>query len=440
MVVPVSSNAGHKDVTYRGPVEMSGWVMKFQSRLRSRQVRRYFKLKNEMLSNHPKLAGPSTWEVSISKCIVKVDEEPCIVTIRLIDHEIRFQVATVGQTRRWQEAIRSASQCNIEDFYRLGKELGSGSFGSVLLGFDLSSGEKRAVKIINRTSNAKELEFVQREINVLLSISHKNIVRTYDIFDERDKIFLVLEYVSGGDFFDYMAARTRLPELPAKVILYQILEGLQYLHENNIVHRDIKPENVLIKSENPIVVQLTDFGFANFLDPTSSAPQTDMKSMVGTGCYMSPEIIDARGHGKPVDLFATGVVLFRVLAGRLPFRGISLQECYDQAISGRADFNGREWRGISVEGKGLCAALLHPDPSRRPTSEQALNHPWFVNDEAFHFEMAKYHPKPEKPRRMNSLRNLTLSHSFSGQSSRSGVQSGVPHGSPTSMRSLPRNV
>lgn len=418
---------------------MSGWVMKFQSRIKSRQVRRYFKLKNELLSNHPKLAGPATWEISVSRCIVKVDEERCIVTIRLIDHEIRFQVATVGQTRRWQEAIRSASKCNIEDFYRLGKELGSGSFGSVLLGFDLSTGAKRAVKIINRTSNAKELEFVQREINVLLSISHKNIVQTYDIFDERDKIFLVLEYVSGGDFFDYMAARTKLPELPSKVILHQILEGLKYLHENNIVHRDIKPENVLIKSENPIVIQLTDFGFANFLDPTSSAPQTEMKSMVGTGCYMSPEIIDARGHGKPVDLFATGVVLFRTLAGQLPFRGMSLQECYNQAIAGRADFHGREWRGISREGKQLCSALLHPEPDKRPTAEQALNHPWFVNDEEFHREMARYSLKAEKPSRMSSLRNLTLSQSFAGKSGQSqrGTYQDVPLGSPMStVRSL----
>jgi serine/threonine protein kinase len=420
------------DVTYRGPVEMSGWVDKFQSRIKSRHVRRYFRLNNEVLSNHPKLTGPSTWQLSVSKCIVKVDEDACVVSIRLIDREIRFRVATVGQTRRWQEAIRSASRCNIEDFYKMGKELGSGAFGSVCLAFDLTTGEKRAVKIVNRSTNAKELEFVQREINVLLSISHKNIVRTFDIFDERDKIYLVLEYVPGGDFFDYMATRTKLQELPAKVVVWQILEGLKYLHDNNIVHRDIKPENVLIAKEDPLVVQLTDFGFANFLDPSSAAPQTDMKSMVGTGCYMSPEIIDARGHGKPVDLFATGVVLYRVITGRLPFRGMSLQECYDQAMAGRTDFNSREWRGFSAAGKQLCAALLDPQPERRPTATEALVHPWFTEDEEFQRERARYTPGTPKPAggKMTSLRNITRT--FGGGSATSYMSP-----SPREPRSLP---
>lgn len=427
-------NSVARDVAYRGPVEMSGWVQKYQGRFKSRQVRRYFKLNNEILTNHQKLTSPPTWEVSISKCIVKVDEDHCIVTIRLLDNVIRFQVATLGQTRRWQEAIKSASRCNIEDFYKLGKELGTGAFGSVHLAFDLSTGEKRAVKIVNRTTNAKELEFVQREINVLLSISHENIIRTYDVFDERDKIYLVLEYVTGGDFFDYMAKRTKLLEFEAKIILWQILEGLQYLHQNSIVHRDIKPENILIVQENPIMCKLTDFGFANFLDPNSSAPQTDMKSMVGTGCYMSPEIMDSRGHGKPVDLFATGVVLYRVIAGKLPFRGMSLEETYHQAVQGRADLNSREWRGVSPECKSLCAALLHPEPEKRPTVAAALDHPWFENDEQFQIEKMKYSSGPkDSPRRRNSgLASFRKVKMFGA----SAAASSPPAGSPYEPRSL----
>lgn len=394
------------DVNYRGPVEMSGWVQKYQKRIRTKQVKRYFKLNNSMLSNHPKLTGPATWEVSVSKCIVKSDQERCLVTVRLIDREIRFQVATSEQTARWHQAIKSASECNIEDFYKLGKELGFGSFGAVRLAFDLMNGDKRAVKIVERTTNAKELEFVEREVNVLLSIKHQNIVQTYDIFDERDKIYLVMEYISGGDFFDYMAKRGKLKELPAKVILWQILEGLIYLHNNNIVHRDIKPENVLIASEDPITVKLTDFGFANFIDPSSQQPQTEMKSMVGTGCYMPPEIIDARGHGKPVDLFATGVVMYRVLSGKLPFRGVTLRECYEQAVAGKLDFFGAEWRDISQEAKQLCGVMLSPDPARRPTANQALAHPWFSSDEAFALEQTRYANSNKGVGRLQSLRGL----------------------------------
>lgn len=434
---------------YRGPVEMSGWVNKYGNRLKTRQVRRYFKLNNEILTNHQKLTSPPTWEVSISKCIVKVDEDECIVTIRLLDNVIRFQVATVGQTRRWQEAVRTASRCKIEDFYKLGKELGTGAFGSVHLAFDLATGEKRAVKIVNRTTNAKELEFMQREINVLLSIGHEFIVKTYDVFDERNKIYLVLEYVNGGDFFDYMAKRTKLPEFQAKVILWQILEGLQYLHINSIVHRDIKPENVLIAQEDPIICKLTDFGFANFLDPNSAAPQTDMKSMVGTGCYMSPEIMDARGHGKPVDLFATGVVLYRVIAGKLPFRGMSMEENYNQAVQGRADFNGREWRGVSPDCKNVCAALLHGDPVQRPTTAEALAHSWFADDEQFQIEKLRYdgHGVKKGSKRhqgaaastLQSLRNIIM---FDSMGSSSGFPSpGVQE--PRSLqipRTAPRNL
>lgn len=423
MVVPLQA-----DMAYRGPVEMSGWVDKFQARMKRKTVRRYFRLNNEVLSNHPELTGKSTWQLSVSKSIVKVDEDACIVFVRMIDREIRFRVATAGQTQRWQEAIQAASRCKIEDFYKMGKELGSGAFGSVRLAFDLTTGEKRAVKIVNRTTNAKELEFVQREINVLLSIAHPNIVKTYDIFDERDKIYLVLEYVGGGDFFDYMASRTKLEEGPTKIVLWQVLEGLKYLHDNNIVHRDIKPENILIAQENPLKVQLTDFGFANFLDPTSAAPATDMKSMVGTGCYMSPEIIDARGHGKPVDLFATGVVLFRVLTGRLPFRGMSLQECYDQAMAGRTDFNAKEWRGISSDGKQLCAALLNPDPARRPSVGEALAHPWFMNDPVFQRGLQLISPQSPKSAsgRMTSVRNIMGV--FSGAS-----EAGSPRGQPRTL-------
>jgi serine/threonine protein kinase len=398
-----------RNVNYRGPVEMSGWVLKYQSHVRSRTVKRYFKLTNSVLSNHPELTGPATWEVSLSKCVVRSEEDKCDVIVRLPDREIRFQTSTVELARRWCDAIRSGSQCNVEDFYKLGKELGAGAFGAVRLAYDLTTGEKRAVKMVKRSSNAKELEFVQREVNVLLSISHKNIVRTYDIFEERTHIYFVLEYVSGGDFFDYIVKRKYLKELPTKIIMHQILEGLAYLHANNIVHRDIKPENVLIASEDPIVVQLTDFGFANFIDPCSTEPGSDMKSVVGTGCYMPPEVIDSRGHGKPVDLYATGVVLYRVLTGKLPFRGVTLQECYEQVMSGKIDFHCREWRDISNEGKEFCATLLAADPAARPTAQQSLSHPWFVADEEFKLEQARQQHQFESKSgtRMHGVRNIT---------------------------------
>ena len=371
-----------QEPNYHGSVEMSGWVEKYKARLRTSHVRRYFRLNNSILSNHPQLTAPSTWEVSVSRSIVYTEDHRNMVIVRLIDREIRFQCATTMEMRRWANAIRCGSVCNINDFYKLGKQIAFGSFGAIRFGVDLVTGEKRAVKIVERTNNAKELEFLQREMNVLLCVSHPYIVRTYDIFDERDKIYLVMEFVGGGDFFEYMAKRVQLKEMEAKHVMWQIMRGIEYLHDNNIVHRDIKPENVLVASLTPLHLQLTDFGFANFVD-SSKKNETYMKSMVGTGCYMAPEVIDLRGHGKPVDIFAAGVVMFRVLSGMLPFRGLTIHECYRMAMDSKMDFYTKEWRGISKGARDLCAKMMCAQPEGRPTTKECLAHAWFAEDEQF---------------------------------------------------------
>ncbi|CAN8075798.1 unnamed protein product [Agarophyton chilense] len=371
-----------KSATYRQSVDMSGWVLKCQ-RFRAGHVKRYFRLNNSVLSNHPQLTSPATWEISVSKCIVRTNEQKNLITLRLVDRLIRFQLSTQSEMNRWAEAIRSGSVCNIEDFYRLDTQIGHGSFGAVKIAYDLSTGEKRAVKIVMRTTNAKELEFVQREIDVLLSISHPHVVRAHDIFDGKDRIFMVMDFVEGGDLFDYVVKKTQLSEQSTKLVIWQMLQGLSYLHTKNIVHRDIKPENVLVQSVYPLIIQITDFGFANFVDPSSTAPQTDLKSVVGTGCYMAPEVMDSRGHGKPVDIYSTAVVMFRLLSGKLPFRGMTLRECYKQAMKEEADFHTREWGGISDEAKELCKRMLSSKPDTRPSAEHALAHRWFTDDKEF---------------------------------------------------------
>lgn len=188
-----------------------------------------------------------------------------------------------------------------------------------------------------------------------------------------------MEYIKGGDLFDYIANRPPgLAEHIAREITRQILSAVSYLHSNNIVHRDIKPENVLVVSENPLHVQLTDFGFANFVDPESESPHEDMKSVVGTGCYMSPEVIDARGHGKPVDLFAVGVVMYKMLTGKLPFEGETLKECYATLMSRAPSFSAQPWGILSPHAEFLCRSMLDVEPNRRPTADQALGNKWFL--------------------------------------------------------------
>ncbi len=168
---------------YHSRVRHSGWVLKHTSRLRTRLVRRFFRLTNSMLANsHDEVSDP-TWVISVSNSIVRANEERCTIVVRLADRELRFQLDTPQSTAMWLSVLRSASKCNIVDFYSLGPQLGFGSFGAVRLATEIGTGVTRAVKIVERTSNVKEREFITREIAVMLSVSHPNLVRTHDIFD-----------------------------------------------------------------------------------------------------------------------------------------------------------------------------------------------------------------------------------------------------------------
>lgn len=374
-------------VTYHTVVEMSGWVNKCQSRMPS-SVRRFFRLSDSVLYNHAQLTSKHTWKLSVSHATVRADYARNIIVLNCPARHLRFQLSSGAETHRWLVALRTAALCNVNDFYTLGRTIGTGSFGTVREATDKSTGARRAIKIVHRTSNHKEREFISREMSVLLTISHPNIVRTYDIFDERHRILVVMAFVSGGDLFEYVIQRGALDERTAKHAMWQVMTGVSYLHDHNIVHRDIKLENVLVTQNDPLRLQLTDFGFANYIDPSSEAPARDLNSFVGTGSYMAPEVIDGRGHGTPVDIFAAGVVMFRLLAGHMPFRAISLRESYELALAERADFGSKPWQGLSTEARLLCRTMLSADPGCRPSARNVLAHDWFVKDEAFLHEAA----------------------------------------------------
>lgn len=367
---------------YRTVVEMSGWVHKCQSRMPS-SVKRFFRLSDSMLYNHAQINSKPTWSLSVSKATVRADYARFIIMLNCPKRHLRFHLPTGAETHRWLIALRTAAMCNVNDFYTMGKTIGTGSFGTVREAVDKSTGAKRAIKIVHRTSNHKEREFISREMSVLLTIGHPNVVRTYDIFDERHRILVVMHFVSGGDLFDYVVHRGSLSEATTKHAIWQIITGIHYLHEHNIVHRDIKLENILVAQKSPLRLQLTDFGFANYVDPSSDAPARDLNSLVGTGSYMAPEVIDGSGHGTPVDVFAAGVVMFRLLAGHMPFRAISLRESYELALAERADFGSKNWEKVSSTARMLCRAMLAADPSRRPSAQEVLDHQWFTKDEEF---------------------------------------------------------
>lgn len=160
--------------------------------------------------------------------------------------------------------------------------------------------------------------------------------------------------------------------------MQQILRGVQYLHQQNIVHRDIKPENVLCASDQwPFQVKLTDFGLSNFVEEDAVDNAAALLSHVGTSFYLAPEVIGKEGYAFPVDLWACGVVLYIMLCGRFPFWGKTDIE-YMKSLTLGPCMVGDGWTEVSEEGKGFLKQLLQLDPSRRLTADQALAHPWVI--------------------------------------------------------------
>lgn len=217
---------------------------------------------------------------------VRVDARELSIAIPGKDKPMRLVVADRATAEKWRDALHAAMSSDIEEFYQLGKTIGGGAFGTVVLAWDRKSKEKCAVKIIQRTSgtSAKMREHLQREMEVMKCVNHPGVVRTYHIFNLHRTIYIAMELVEGGDLFDFISEQASLKEGQAISVVKGILEAVNYLHGENIVHRDLKPENILcVRREWPLEIKLTDFGFASFFKEGEDemAPGDTMRTPVG---------------------------------------------------------------------------------------------------------------------------------------------------------------
>lgn len=191
--------------------------------------------------------------------------------------------------------------------YLVGKTIGQGTFGKVKLGVHAGTGEKVAIKILEKRKivEVADVERVSREILILKRVGavHDNVIRLFEVIDTPKAIYLIMEYCSGGELFDYIVKQGRIKERQACNFFHQILHGCEYLHQNNIVHRDLKPENLLIDDVG--YVKIVDFGFAKVIESKSY-------TLCGTPEYLAPEIVLAKGHNKGVDYWALGVLIYEM--------------------------------------------------------------------------------------------------------------------------------
>lgn len=374
-----SADVSNPSVSYISQVDIDDFMTKRSKVGTSASV--YVSLQDTVLSLAKGKTSQGRQEFDIRKTPVKVDvparELRIFILVSGKNKILRLAMPSEQIAIKWKDAIQNALCSDIKEQYTFGKTIGSGAFGQVILAVHNISKEHRAIKVIQRgEASTKSREHLKSEIQVMKSISHPNIVHTHQIFDLKRTIYIVMEYVSGGDLFDFVAQHEFLTEKQSSETLRSIFRAVEYLHRNSVVHRDLKPENILcVNNTWPLQLKLTDFGFANCLDPCNEADDT-MHTQVGTIYFMAPEIFANKGYGPAVDTWACGVLLYTILTGRLPFPGKNTTEYMRNVVTGKPLFPTILWRGISDDAKSLIKGLLNHDPNKRLTALGALQHRW----------------------------------------------------------------
>jgi calcium/calmodulin-dependent protein kinase I len=263
---------------------------------------------------------------------------------------------------------------SVNENYEIGKELGRGGFSVVKEAMDRGSGQKVAIKFIEKKFvDQEELKLLQREIDIMKKVQHRNVLRLFEIYETDQHLSLVMELVNGGELFYKIVDRGSYSEKDAVDIVRQLVEGVDYLHGMGIAHRDLKPENLLC-SENSdgMVIKIADFGLSKAFSGGSV-----LETSCGTPDYAAPEVLRMDGsYDKAVDLWSIGVITYVLLCGFPPFYGKTQAQLFEKILNADYDFPDPEWTHISDEAKDFIRKLLVLDVDKRYTTQQCLQHAW----------------------------------------------------------------
>ncbi|CAN6470403.1 unnamed protein product [Victoria cruziana] len=265
----------------------------------------------------------------------------------------------------------------IEDKYVVDRELGRGEFGITYLCIDKDTRELLACKTISKRKlrTAVDIEDVRREVAIMNHLPKDcNIVGLKEAREDDGAVHLVMELCEGGELFDRIVARGHYTERAAAAVAKTIVEVVQLCHKHGVIHRDLKPENFLFanKKENS-PLKAIDFGLSIFFKPGER-----FSEIVGSPYYMAPEVLK-RNYGPEIDIWSAGVILYILLCGVPPFWAESEQGVAQAILRGLIDFKREPWPSISDNAKNLVRQMLEPDPQRRLTAKQVLEHPWLQN-------------------------------------------------------------
>eukprot|EP00188_Purpureofilum_apyrenoidigerum_P002205 Plantae.Rhodophyta-Purpureofilum_apyrenoidigerum.ctg2341.p1 GENE.Plantae.Rhodophyta-Purpureofilum_apyrenoidigerum.ctg2341~~Plantae.Rhodophyta-Purpureofilum_apyrenoidigerum.ctg2341.p1 ORF type:complete len:458 (-),score=72.01 Plantae.Rhodophyta-Purpureofilum_apyrenoidigerum.ctg2341:762-2135(-) len=286
----------------------------------------------------------------------------------------------------WLFKLSYACTWALEKHYVLGPVIGKGGFGNVYKATN-NAGEEVAVKVIEvERLPPRDRKFITKEMEILPSLRHPNIVKTHDIFVDKvkRKISIAMELLSGGDLLDYIRANGPLREESAKIVMKQLFSVLRYLHDMDIVHRDLKPENILLRGNGKgLQIAVTDFGFADHVTSEGIiVVHEDLQCSGGTIGYMAPETSLSHVQTTAIDMWACGVILYVLLSSRKPFVG-SREEIVVKSLAGNFVFHRDNFCRVSEEAKSLIKSLLHVVPHVRLTAHSVVYHKWFTSTSYF---------------------------------------------------------
>ncbi|KAI8818707.1 kinase-like domain-containing protein, partial [Fimicolochytrium jonesii] len=251
--------------------------------------------------------------------------------------------------------------------YHFQKTVGEGNFAKVKLAKHKLTGVEVAIKIIDKTTlDEKKLGKLYREVRIMKLLHHPNIVKLYEVIETKHTVFLVMEYASGGELYDYLVVHGKMKEKEARAKFRQILSAVSYCHKKRVIHRDLKAENLLLDAN--LDIKIADFGFSNYFDPESK-----LDTFCGSPPYAAPELFQGRRYtGPEVDIWSLGVILYVLTTGCLPFDGKNLQEMRESVCRGkyRIPFY------LSDTCEKLLRKFLVRDPYKRSGLEMLIDDPW----------------------------------------------------------------
>ncbi|XP_029124842.1 CBL-interacting serine/threonine-protein kinase 8 isoform X2 [Cajanus cajan] len=254
--------------------------------------------------------------------------------------------------------------------YEIGRTVGEGTFAKVKFAQNTETGESVAMKVLDRSTIIKHkmIDQIKREISIMKLVRHPYVVRLHEVLASRTKIYIILEFITGGELFDKIVNHGRLSEAESRRYFQQLIDGVDYCHSKGVYHRDLKPENLLLDSQGNI--KISDFGLSAFPEQGISM----LRTTCGTPNYVAPEVISHKGYnGAPADVWSCGVILYVLMAGYLPFDELDLTTLYSKIE--KAQFSCPSW--FPVGAKSLIHRILDPNPEHRITIQQIRNDEWF---------------------------------------------------------------